>query len=326
MSNENLPLPLVLVPGATGHTGQSIVRGLLDSEKFRVAALVRPASQSKPATQTLRASGVEIRLGDLRDGVPKLKEVLAGVSIIVSAVSGWSIPEQKDLFRAAKEVGVQRVVPCDFAMPGKRGIRPAHDVKLEIRDFIQELGLPHTFIDVGWWMQLSLPLPTRSKAPEAVKALLYTLYGTGTQKLLVTDLNHIGTFVARIIADPRTLNRAVIVWEDQVTGLEAHKIGERVSGEGDVLKAKRIHVTADELKSAVEGKKYALDGSHAAHVDMLNGHMYSMHVLGENTLEYAKELGYLDARELYPDIPGQTLEEFAKAFYSAEDPGEYFMD
>ena len=48
----------------------------------------------------------------------------------------------------------------------------------------------------------------------------------------------------------------------------------------------------------------------------------SMHFLRENTLGNAKRLGYLDARELYPDIPAQSLEEFAKEFYSMPDPGQ----
>ncbi|KAI0628434.1 NAD-P-binding protein [Trametes polyzona] len=329
MSSAKSSLPLVLVAGATGYTGRSIVKGLLDSGNFRVAALIRPESQSKPATQELRASGVEIRLGDLKDGVPKLKEVLSGVSVLISAVSGSLISAQADLFRAAKEAGVQRVVPCDFATPGKRGVRELHDEKLGIRDFIKDLGLPHTFIDVGWWMQLLLPLPTRSKASEVSKAMTWSLHGTGSQKLLVTDLNSIGKFVARIVADPRTLDQAVIIWEDQVTELEAHEIGEKASGEEEVLKAKRTYVSAeDNIRLAAEGKaEYARDhtwGSLAK--QSWSEYMHSMHTLGENTLEYAKALGYLDARELYPDIPGQTVEEFAKTFYSLEDPGVYYRD
>ena len=47
-------------------------------------------------------------------------------------------------------------------------------------------------------------------------------------------------------------------------------------------------------------------------------------VLEENTLENAKRLGYLDARELYPDIAPLSLEEYAKEFYAMEDPGVLF--
>ncbi|EIW55885.1 NAD-P-binding protein [Trametes versicolor FP-101664 SS1] len=329
MSSDKSALPVVLVVGATGATGGSIVKGLLASGNFRVAALVRPASQSKPATQALRTSGVDIRIGDLTDGVAKLTEALAGVDVVISAVVAWSILAQKDLIRAAKEVGVKRIVPCDFGTPGKRGVRELTDEKLAIRDFIKELGVPHTFIDVGWWMQITLPLPTRSKVRDDWKAMTYAVYGSGDHKMLVTDLRDIGVFVARIVADPRTLGHAVLAWEDEVTQLEAHEIGERASGEAEVLKAKRFNVPAEAiLKYAAEGKaELEKDpSSFAAHAKQSQSeYMYSMHILGENTLENAKALGYLDARELYPDLPKHTLEEFAKEYYGLEEPGKEYL-
>lgn len=53
-------------------------------------------------------------------------------------------------------------------------------------------------------------------------------------------------------------------------------------------------------------------------------YMYSLHILRENTLENAKRLGFLDARELYPDIPKFSLAEFAKEYYAKEEPGEVY--
>ena len=103
--------------------------------------------------------------------------------------------------------------------------------------------MPHTFIDVGVWMQFYLPLPLRSKAPQPVKDMTWSVYADGTARNLVTNREHIGTYVARILADPRTLNQAVIVWEDEVRQGDAHALGERVSGDGDALKAKRIVVS-----------------------------------------------------------------------------------
>ena len=47
-------------------------------------------------------------------------------------------------------------------------------------------------------------------------------------------------------------------------------------------------------------------------------YLTSLHVLGEDTLQNAKNLGYLDARELYPEIPQQSFEAFAKDFYGGE--------
>ena len=66
-------------------------------------------------------------MGDITDNFDKLKTTLKGVDILISAVVGWLIAEQKDIIRAAKEVGVGRVIPCDFATPGAKGVRALHD-------------------------------------------------------------------------------------------------------------------------------------------------------------------------------------------------------
>ena len=71
----------------------------------------------------------------------------------------------------------------------------------------------------------------------------WMVYGTGETRNLLTNLNHIGTWVAKIIADPRTLNQSVIIWEDEVLQKDAHEIGARVSGDGDALRGKRIPVS-----------------------------------------------------------------------------------
>ncbi|KAI0667037.1 NAD-P-binding protein [Trametes maxima] len=320
-------LPLVLVLGATGHTGQSIVNGLQESKGFRIAALVRPSSASKVVTEELRASGVEIRLGDLgTDDHSKLKQLFAGVDIFISAVIATALQDQKAAFLAAKDAGVKRVIPCDFATPGEKGVRELHDEKLEIREYVKSLGLGYTFIDVGWWMQLQLPLPERSRS--LMKPLTYIIYGAGNDKSLLTDLDHIGTYVARIVADPRTLNKSVIVWEDELTQLQAHELGERLSGEGESLRDKRVYVTEEQLNEQLEHGRaaFARDPTNwdVSMQFTMSQYMHSIHILEENTLANAKRLGYLDARELYPDIPRHTLEDFAKEFYSREEPATVY--
>ena len=115
--------------------------------------------------------------------------------------------------------------------------------KLGIREYVKDLGIGYTIIDVGWWWQFCLPLPLRSGAAERHKKHSWKIGGTGDIPMLLINLEHIGTWVARIIADPRTLNQAVIAWEDEVTANVAHDIGERVSGDGDALKAQRFYVS-----------------------------------------------------------------------------------
>lgn len=143
-----MTLPLVLVIGATGSTGRSIVAGLLKSASFvsrlisqntksaviylpcfqRVAAMVRPSSSSKSEVADLRAQGVEIRFANMQsDSVDTLKAVLSGVDILISAVFGMAVLDQKPILTIAKEIGIKRVVPCDFATPGARGVRDLMD-------------------------------------------------------------------------------------------------------------------------------------------------------------------------------------------------------
>ena len=75
------------------------------------------------------------------------------------------------------------------------------------------------------------------------------------------------------------------------------------------------------------GAAFAKDPTDFSAVMKLMGGQYanSMHFLKENTLENAKRLGYLDAHELYPDVPAQSLEEFAKEFYSLPEPAKVVM-
>ncbi|TBU52270.1 NAD(P)-binding protein [Dichomitus squalens] len=320
--------PLVLVVGATGRTGWSIAQGLLASGNFRVAALVRRASLYFRSTEALRTSGVEVRVGDVKDSVQTLSLALQGVDTLISAIPRALIPEQKGLLVAARMVGVQRVIPCDWSTPGARGVREVLDQKIAIHEFIQQLELPFTFIDVGWWMQAYLPLPQRSVVPEHCRANTETIVRRGEAKNLVTDYRRIGIYVGRIIADPRTVNRSVIVWEDEVSQRRAHQLAERYSGEADFIRSRRVFVSRDYfLKKAAETRrKIGQDPSKATPADHVtlsfSEDMHSMYVLEENTLENAKRLGYLDVRELYPDLPRYTFKQFAKEFYRLPRPGE----
>ena len=106
---------------------------------------------------------------------------------------------------------------------------------------MKSIGVPYTFIDVGWWMSLAAPYPMRSNP--GFKQLSHEIHGNSDKKFLLTDLDHIGTFVARIIADERTINQYVIVWEDELTQSETKDIAEKASGEEEVLKAARNHVS-----------------------------------------------------------------------------------
>ena len=90
-------------------------------------------------------------------------------------------------------------------------------------------------------MQLTAIFPAHMNSATADMAR--NLIGTGDVPFAVADEFHIGDYVERIIQDERTLNRKVFVWEDEVTELGAHELGERFSGEADAFRAQRVFVS-----------------------------------------------------------------------------------
>lgn len=97
---------------------------------------------------------------------------------------------------------------------------------------IKRLALPYTIIDVGYWHQLSFP---RVPSGRVDYALLMpdstTIHGDGTAPNILSDLRDVGRYVARIIADPRTLNKSVYGWSDVLTENEIFALAEEISDE-----------------------------------------------------------------------------------------------
>jgi hypothetical protein len=83
-------------------------------------------------------------------------------------------------------------------------------------------------------MQWMLPAPTEEN--QLAAAAKRRLYAGGKYKVALTDVNRIGDYVARIIEDPRTLNKYVFIWEDEKTQKEALEIAARAGIEIDTAK------------------------------------------------------------------------------------------
>lgn len=78
-------------------------------------------------------------------------------------------------------------------------------------------------------MDLILPYP--SSATGALADRSRFAGGTGDVKVAFTSRIDIGRFVARIIADPRTLNKSVFCHADEVTLNEVYDVANKISGE-----------------------------------------------------------------------------------------------
>ncbi|KAI5894502.1 NAD(P)-binding protein [Schizophyllum commune H4-8] len=314
--------PLVVIFGATGETGQSIINGLLRTNAFRVAAVTR--SLFKPAVAELAAKGVALHKFDLLAAEQgrldesawqaRLQDILTGADTVIAVVHPSCIEVQRKIADAAKAVGVKRFVPNDFGTSAPAGVQGLHDRKLAIREYIRQIGLGHTFIEVAWWMQFAVIYPVHYTGIDS--SMSRHVIGEGKTRFAVTDLFHIGDYVAHVIRDDRTLNQTVFIWEDEITQQQAWELAVKKLGE-DILKTKIEHPEADFLK--------ALDAARAAGSEQIvqryvHEYWYSMHIRGDNVVEKAKALGALDFKELYPNVQTPSFKEFVKGVYASENP------
>ncbi|KIM94502.1 hypothetical protein OIDMADRAFT_60829 [Oidiodendron maius Zn] len=305
----------VLVIRATGHHGASVIDGLLEAGNFTVQAFVRPESMTKPAVENLRDRGVEIRECDINGRLAELVKALDGIDIVISCVGTLQL-DQLSLVNAAKKAGVKRFVPCGFitvAPPG--GIMHMRDLKERVYNHIKQLRLPYTIIDVGWWYQVaSLRVPS-GKVDYVAVGLAEEIVGKGNIPSALTDLRDVGRYVTKIIIDEQTLNRMVFVYNTVMTQNQVYDLIEEMSGE----KLERNYV-ADESIHARVAECRALAGKDATdpvklHPLFLAEYKLSWGVRGDNNPDYAKYLGYLTSKDLYPDFEPAGFRDYLKSVF-----------
>ncbi|KAJ7835437.1 hypothetical protein B0H14DRAFT_2796191 [Mycena olivaceomarginata] len=273
-----------------------------------------PSSSDKPKVKALTDRGVKIRVADIEGPIEKLIDILAGADVLISAIDAMSQLAQIRLVTAAKEARVKRFVPCAFttvAPPG--GVMALRDQKEEVYQHIRKLYLPYTIIDVGYWYQLSFPTLPSGRVDYACLFKTRTeIHNGGSMPTMLTDLRDIGSFVALIIKDPRTLNKSVFGYGEVLSENEVYETLEALSGE----KIDRKYVSAEEIAAARASNAAALKSDPNAIPNRIStfreDYHYSKYVRGDNTPAHAAYLGYLNARELYPEFKPKGFGEFAR--------------
>ncbi|KAI1085925.1 NAD(P)-binding protein [Rostrohypoxylon terebratum] len=298
----------VVIIGATGNTGNSIVNGLLASEtSFDITALSRPSSVDSEANNALKSRGIRVVAADLTGPKEELVKILTGADVVISCIVFTSLNDQVPLAEAAKEAGVKRFVPCDFATPAPRGVMTMRDQKDDILAAVQRLYLPYTVIDVGWWSLQAVPALASGRTKHVVIKPVNVRPGNGAVPIAFTDLPDIGTYVAKIIVDPRTLNKKVFAYTEVLSTTQIDELIEELSGE----KAIRQNLSEETIRNAISSAKSALADdptNNSTRVNLLlNEYVNSWGLRGDNTPESARYLGYLDFQELYPGVKGNTF-------------------
>ncbi|ETS83960.1 hypothetical protein PFICI_05836 [Pestalotiopsis fici W106-1] len=268
-----------------------------------VSALVRAASLQKQSVEDLRRRGVTIIAADLQGPEDDLTSALAGKDVLIASLPPQNTLDQIGLATAAVKAGIKRFVPNAWAtVAPAEGVMILRDVKEQVFNHIKKIRLPFTIIDIGFWHEGVTPVVPSGKFGTASMVGKNFLIGDGSTPSAVTSMDDVGPFVARIIADPRTLNRYVFAYGEIKTQLDCLSLAKKLTGE----ELEVVPISLDkvsQLANAAETDEYTL--WHKMFVQYFN----TVWVRGDNCPRYAKELGYMDAKELYPDLPFKTLEE-----------------
>lgn len=293
---------------------------------------MQPSSADKPSVKALSDKGLKILIGNIKGSVEELAKLISGYDTIISAIGAMQQTEQLPLVDAAALAGTKRFIPCAFMTvcpPG--GIMSLRDDKEIIYQRLKEKNVPHTVIDVGFWHQISVPRVPSGKYDGHIFIPKNEVYAGGELKTLLGDKRDIGRWVGRIITDERTVNKYIYACSDALSQRDVIKIVERKTGEkvevtevsffpmlgrllGKTRTDEQMQLSDQELVARRDAARVAAikDPNSwplriARSTDEYN---VSKFVRGDNSPEKAKELGYLDARDLYPDFKPILFEEF----------------
>jgi NAD(P)H dehydrogenase (quinone) len=151
----------ILVTGASGKLGGSVIRHLLETQKVvpsRLIAVTRDPSK----LADVAARGVSVRAGNFAD-TASLPAAFAGadkVLIISTEEIGQRLPQHKAAVEAAVNAGVKRIAYTSMPNP-----EPGNSVVFAPEHYgteqaIKETGLPYTIFRNGWYQEnllMSLP-------------------------------------------------------------------------------------------------------------------------------------------------------------------------
>ena len=278
---------------------------------------------SKPANLALEDRGVQLRTLDLEAAEDSIVLALKDLDVLVSAIGPRDQLAQIPLVTAAKKAGVKRFVPCGFAPVMPVGVHRSRDQKEQVYNLVKRLHIPYTIIDVGWWYQFSLPELSSGKIDYAISVAAQSIPGSGTTPSALTDLRDVGKYDAQIIKDKRTLNAMVFVYNEMWTSNQVYDLLERLSGENIPRKYTSAEEYDQQIIEADAQLMHKPEDFAARGQKVLAQYALSVGVRGENTPQFAKYLGYLDGKKLYPNVKFITFESYVQGVLEGKGKGVY---
>ena len=224
----------ILVIGATGAQGGSVVRHLLARGEFAVRALTR--NPEAGGAQQLRVLGAEVVAGSLDDRA-SLRAALKGVYGCFGVTNYWEhrdreLEHGKNLINAVAGSTVEHFVFS--SLPAMREISngelnvPHCDQKHILEVYTKSMGIPSTFVHVAFYYDNFFSFFPPQKGPDGT---YHFGFPQGDTPLAGVAAEDIGGPVAAIFADPAEyVGTTVGIVGDDLPGQEYARVMAGVAG------------------------------------------------------------------------------------------------
>lgn len=253
-----------LIVGATGLVGGEICRRLAADHK-PVRAMVRQSGDASRIAE-LRAAGVELAYGDLKDPAT-IQAACAGATAVLSTASSTLSRQAGDtidavdrvgqlqLVEAAKAAGVKHFVYVSFApIAGDFALQRA---KREVEQALIESGMAYTILRPSMFMEIWFS-PALGFDVAGWKA---RIFGTGENPISWISFPNVAEFAVRSLDTPAARNAVFeLGGPEALTPLQVVRIFEEVSGAPFATE----HVLESVLRAGKASAKRALDEAFAA--------------------------------------------------------------
>ncbi len=216
----------ILVTGATGKQGGSVVRSLLKRGE-KVHALVR--DENKPSARELEKLGAKLVLGSFDDKL-SLEKAMHGARGVFSVQNFFEVGFDKEVEQGktiadiARKTGVEHLVFGSVIGADRNSGIPHFESKWQIEQHIKSIGIKATIMRLvaymdnmftyQWYANGRIYLPLRADA----------------QWQLISTID-IGEFAAIAFANPKALPETIELAGDQMTPVQLAQTFSRVLGQ-----------------------------------------------------------------------------------------------
>jgi len=251
MSSEK---PLIVVTGATGTQGGSVVRYLLQDGGFRVRGITR--NVDAPKAKELKEKGVEVVKADLDDR-DSITQALKGAHGVFGVTNFWEgadkdkeIKQGKLLVDAAKAVGVKHFVWSTLDHTNNPPV--VHwNSKAVVDDYLKESGVPRTSLYTTFYTENFLNSFKVTKAADGTLEANWPLLQSDGP-IPMYAVNETGAYVLEAFKKPESwIGKDMRIVHDIVTAQKFFEALKEISGKN--IKYVEISVEAFDKFQHVPG-------------------------------------------------------------------------